>query len=36
MKVAVFCTENCTFSMMTAEGMASIKAAKSILGSVRA
>ena len=36
MKVAVFCTENCTFSITTVEGMASIYAARSKLGSVRA
>ena len=36
MNVAVLCTENSTFSMITAAGMASMKAARSILGSVRA
>jgi hypothetical protein len=35
-KVAVLCTENSTFSIITAVGMASMKAARSTLGSVRA
>jgi hypothetical protein len=34
--VAVLCTENSTFSMITAVGMASMNAARSTLGSVRA
>jgi hypothetical protein len=34
--VAVLCTENSTFSIYTAVGIASIKAARSVFGSVRA